>query len=86
MKQYNLIEGLEKDAQEARLRRAYIAERVTEKLLSILEEQFQTNLPCFQGEPGKYDPFDAMKRDAQREVVLWLRLQIQKHKQDINND
>lgn len=58
---------------DARAERAYIYEHVTEELLGILERKFETELPCFQGKAGGYDPLDAMRRDAQREVVLWLR-------------
>nr|DAL08961.1 MAG TPA_asm: hypothetical protein [Caudoviricetes sp.] len=41
-------------------------------LLEWMKEFFQTDLPCFQGEKGGFDPLDAMRRDAYKEVVLWL--------------
>lgn len=43
-------------------------------LLEWMKEYFQIGLPCFQkqGEKGEFDPLDAMRRDAYREVVLWL--------------
>ncbi len=53
--------------------RAYLADRLDERALSIIEERFQTSLPCFQGVAGAFDPLDAMRRDAYREVCLWLR-------------
>ncbi len=68
-------------ADEARLcqkyireRRRYIAERIDERLLNYLEERFSCNLPAFQRTAsGGYDPLDAMRRDAYREVILWLQ-------------
>lgn len=44
-----------------------------ELALRDLEARFNTNLPAFQGQAGCYDPLDAMKRDAQREVFLVIR-------------
>lgn len=46
-------------------------------ILSFLEARFQTDLPVFQGSPGNYDPLDAMRRDAYREVFLYIRRQLQ---------
>lgn len=55
-------------------RREYIGERVDERVLRYLEERFGTGLPAFQRQDGGgFDPLDAMRRDAYREVVLWLR-------------
>lgn len=45
--------------------------------LSFLEARFQIDLPVFQGRPGSYDPLDAMRRDAYREVFLYIRRQLQ---------
>lgn len=42
------------------------------EVLNNLRERFQTNLPCFQGTQGTYDPLDAMRRDAYREVILYI--------------
>ena len=41
-----------------------------------MKEFFQTDLPCFQKQDGErlFDPLDAMRRDAHREVVLWLEM------------
>ena len=44
---------------------------------NFLEARFQTDLPVFQGSPGSYDPLDAMRRDAYREVFLYIRRQVQ---------
>lgn len=57
-------------------RRKHLAEHIDEATINYLEERFQTNLPCFQGVAGQYDPLDAMRRDAYREVILWLKHEI----------
>ncbi len=44
-----------------------------EQVLAELEQRFETHLPVFQGKPGAYDPLDAMRRDAHREVFLVIR-------------
>lgn len=66
---------------EARLRRRQLL-RVFDTpdgrdVLSFLEARFQTDLPVFQGRPGNYDPLDAMRRDAYREVLLYIRRQLE---------
>lgn len=62
---------------EARRRRAHLARHVDGEVLRILEERFGTRYPAFQGKPGAWDALDAMRRDAQREVVLYLRQQLE---------
>ena len=47
-----------------------------EQVLVDLEKRFETDLPVFQGKPGSYDPLDAMRRDAHREVFLVIRHQL----------
>lgn len=42
------------------------------EVLAELKRHFQTDLPCFQGKAGSYDPLDAMRRDAYREVILFI--------------
>lgn len=42
------------------------------EVLAELKRHFQTDLPCFQGKAGSYDPLDAMRRDACREVILFI--------------
>ncbi|MCQ2366389.1 MAG: hypothetical protein MJ056_04420 [Akkermansia sp.] len=44
-----------------------------EQALDVLEARFETDLPVFQGKAGAYDPLDAMRRDAHREVFLVIR-------------
>ncbi len=48
-----------------------------EEVLAHLEERFETGLPVFQGQAGSYDPLDAMRRDAHREVFLIIRRQLE---------
>ena len=71
----------ETSLKEARLKRRQLL-RVFDTpdgrdILSFLEARFQTDLPDFQGSPGNYDPLDAMRRDAYREVFLYIRRQLQ---------
>ena len=66
-------------------RRAALKEAFTSEVLDILEKEFQTNLPCFQGKAGSYDPLDAMRRDAQREVLLWVRYEIEQYNPDLHD-
>lgn len=47
-----------------------------EVVLSVLEDRFEVNLPAFQGDRGQYDPLDAMRRDAYREVFLFVRREL----------
>ena len=49
------------------------------EVLAELKRNFQTDLPCFQGKAGSYDPLDAMRRDAYREVVLFIEAVIGNH-------
>lgn len=68
---------------EMKKRRALLFSRpLDERGIEVLEKRFECNLPCFQGSIGKYDPLDAMRRDAYREVCLWLRDQLNIFKQE----
>lgn len=53
-----------------------------ELVLAALEQRFETELPVFQGKAGSYDPLDAMRRDAHREVFLVIRHQLNLAKQE----
>ena len=64
-------------------RRAALKEAFTPEVLNILEKEFQTNLPCFQGKAGSYDPLDAMRRDAQREMLLWVNCWFYQYNPDL---
>ena len=44
-----------------------------QQVLADLERRFEVHLPVFQGKTGSYDPLDAMRRDAHREVFLVIR-------------
>lgn len=46
-------------------------------ILTRLERRFETDFPAFQGKLGHYDPLDAMRRDAHREVFLTIRHQLE---------
>lgn len=45
-------------------------------ILEDLENNFEVHLPVFQGKAGSFDPLDAMRRDAYREVMLYIRRRI----------
>ena len=53
-----------------------------EQVLTDLEARFETHLPAFQGKAGSYDPLDAMRRDAHREVFLLIRRQLHLARQE----
>lgn len=47
------------------------------RYLEFLEKRFETHLPAFQGTRGQYDPLDAMRRDAYRELLLYIKYQLE---------
>ncbi len=53
-----------------------------ELVLAQLEARFETHLPAYQGKTGHYDPLDAMRRDAHREVFLVIRHQLEQARQE----
>lgn len=55
-----------------------------ELVLAELEARFETHLPVFQGKPGCYDPLDAMRRDAHREVFLVIRRRLDLARREAN--
>ena len=61
---------------QARKDRAYLAEHIDARTIAIMERKFSTNQAAFLRTPTGYDPLDAMRRDAYREVVCWLKSQI----------
>ena len=66
--------------EQARLERrrllAVFSHPEAEQVLADLEQRFETDLPVFQGKAGCYDPLDAMRRDAHREIFLVIRRQL----------
>ncbi len=52
--------------------REHLASRLDKDCIDYLKWKFETELCCFQGKRGNFDSLDAMRRDAQREVVLYL--------------
>ncbi len=79
-------EELEQRDEEAARRylaaRRHLAERMDDECISFLEARFETGICCFQGRAGGYDPLDAMRRDAHREVILYLKSIRQQHEND----
>ncbi len=59
--------------EELKRKRQHLAERMDDECIEFLEARFETHLPAFQGRAGQYDPLDAMRRDAHREVILYLK-------------
>lgn len=55
-----------------------------EQALAELEHRFETDLPVFQGKAGSYDPLDAMRRDAHREVFLVIRRLLELARREAN--
>lgn len=53
-------------------RRRVFARFIKQGGLKYLQEHFETHLPCFQGAAGTFDPLDAMRRDAERGVCLFI--------------
>lgn len=74
------------DTSKVKKRRSYIGQRVDEQCIEYLEEKFGCKYACFTKRPdGTYDPLDAMRRDAYREVVGWLKKERELYKKE-NND
>lgn len=65
-----------------RRRRRYLAEHLDEQCIRFIEERFGCNLPCFQKKADcSFDPLDAMRLDAYREVCLFLRRELSLYQQ-----
>lgn len=68
------ISAQEQEQREERRRlRELLNTPLGQQVLCDLERRFETHLPVFQGKAGSYDPLDAMRRDAHREVFLVIR-------------
>lgn len=74
----NLQEYKERELRERRV----IGEAVTDEVLAVIARRFGVHQACFQGVAGKYDPLDAMRRDAYREVYYWLKKQVIKYRKE----
>ncbi len=57
-----------------------------QETLEALELQFDVHLPAFQGTAGHYDPLDAMRRDAYREVFLYIRHQLRLAREELEEE
>ena len=75
-------ERLERDRKE----RMYLAQRVDKRIITMLKRRFGTEKACFLPTPRGYDPLDAMRRDAYREVVAWLETQMLKGQKELNQN
>lgn len=75
------------DEQKKR-RRLLFGQALDERGIEVLEKKFECHLPCFLrvGTDGGYDPLDAMRRDAYREVCNWLRDQLKTYRKETNNE
>ena len=63
---------------QARRNRRHLAEHIDSETLRILEEKFQTDLPAYQrNADGQYCSIAAAIRDGQREVILYIRQQLE---------
>ena len=63
---------------QARRNRRHLLNRIDDECLRILEERFKTNLPAYQqNKEGNYCPIAAAIRDGQREVILYIRQQLE---------
>lgn len=62
--------------EQARKDRAHLAAHIDARCIAILERKFSTRQAAFLRTPTGYDPLDAMRRDAYREVVCWLKSQL----------
>lgn len=56
--------------------RSALGGKAGQAVLEKLHARFGVDLPCFQGGRGRFDPLDAMRRDAYRELILWLERQL----------
>lgn len=66
----------ERKKEMSRRRALLFSVPLDERGIEVIERRFECHLPCFQGGRGNFDPLDAMRRDAYREVCLWLRDQL----------
>lgn len=73
---------LEQARDERRRLLALFTTPLGEQVLAELERRFETHLPVFQGKAGSYDPLDAMRRDAHREIFLIIRHQLELARQE----
>lgn len=72
---------------ELRKRRALLFSMpLDERGIEELEKKFECHLPCFQMRDGSFDTLDAMRRDAYREVCIWLREQLTIYRKETNNE
>lgn len=71
-----MTDSITRMKEQARKDRAHLAAHIDSRCISILERKFSTHQAAFLRTPNGYDPLDAMRRDAYREVVQWLKSQL----------
>lgn len=71
--------------EERRRLRELLNTPLGQQVLCDLERRFETHLPVFQGKSGSYDPLDAMRRGAHREVFLVIRHRLELAEQEATN-
>lgn len=79
-----MMTPLQQAQQQRALLLAALGSAEGEQVLQTLERRFEIHLPVFQGRAGSYDPLDAMRRDAHREVFLVIRRQLELARQEAN--
>lgn len=80
------LSAQEQEQREERRRlRELLNTPLGQQVLCELERRFETHLPVFQGKSGSYDPLDAMRRDAHREVFLVIRHRLELAEQEASN-
>lgn len=55
-------------------------------VLKDLAKKFEVHLPAFQGGKGTFDPLDAMRRDAYKEVFAYIELLANNTNKEIEED
>ena len=66
--------------------RIHLAQTIDARTISILKRKFGTDKACFLPGPNGYDPMDAMRRDAYREVVYWLERSVKRGRKEMTED
>lgn len=66
--------------------RRHLSQTVDSKTIAILKRKFGTNKACFLPGPNGYDPMDAMRRDAYREVISWLEHAVKRGKKEMEEE
>lgn len=79
---------MKRDDELRRRRVLLFGQPLDERGLEVLERRFECGKPCFMrvGVNGGFDPLDAMRRDAYREVCMWLRSELDAFRKEQNHE